>query len=134
MRFAMGLTSLLVVALATGCASMSPRPDLAYRATSKLKAPVLPPPGFVYTNRKAPLSFGPTDFGSKSGRATSSQIGLPPLPFPGLTMGLDLFAWGDASEQAAAADGGMTEVKHTDYQLEVFLMIYRRFTLEAHGD
>lgn len=134
MRFAIGLSLVVMVGLAAGCASGPPRPDLAYRAASKVRAPVLVPPGLVYQKTKAPLSFHPTDFGAKYGRATSSQIGLPPLPFPGLSGGLDLFGWGDASLETAASNGGMTEIKHTDYQFEVILMIYRRFTVEAHGD
>ncbi len=134
MRLALGLAFLAVVGMTTGCVMGPPRPDAPYRLASKAKTPVMPPPGLLYRKSKAPLSFGPTDFGSKFGRATSTQIGLPPLPFPGLTAGLDLFAWGDASEKTAAANGGITNIKHTDYEMEVILMVFRRFTLEAHGD
>ncbi len=134
MRVAKALALVLAAGLLAGCASVSVRPDSGYRAVNKFRVAVLPPPGFIYTNTKAPLSFRATDFGSKVGRSTSSQVGLPPLPFPGLTMGIDLFAWGDASEQTAAAAGGITDVKHTDYQREVYFLVFRRMTVEAYGD
>ena len=135
MRVAKALALVLAAGLLAGCASINVRPDSGYRAVNKFRVAVLPPPGVLYSNTKAPLSFrAGHDFGSKVGRTTSSQIGLPPLPFPGLTMGIDLFAWGDASEQTAAAAGGITDVKHADYQREIFFMIYRRMTVEAYGD
>ena len=48
--------------------------------------------------------------------------------------GIDLFSWGDAPVNAAAANGGIAEVKHTDYAYEVYVAIFRRFTVEARGD
>ena len=134
MRVAKALALTFAALFAAGCMIGPPRPDMPYRTLSKVRVAVLPPPGLLYTKHKAPASIRPTDFGSKMGRATSSQIGLPPLPFPGLGTGIDLFAWGDASEKAAAAAGEIADVKHTDYQLEVFFAVYRRFTLEAYGD
>ena len=53
--------------------------------------------------------------GSKKGMATSFQIGLPPMPFPGLYSGAHIFGWGDASVKTAAANGGIREVQHSDY-------------------
>ncbi len=132
MRAAIVLALMISLGLVTGC--VRARPDAGFRLANKLGAPVLTPPGLLYTNTKAPLAFGPTDFGSKVGRATSSQIGLPPLPFPGLTSGIDLFSWGDASVKAAAANGGISNIKHTDYAYEVYVAIFRRFTVEAYGE
>ena len=60
--------------------------------------------------------------------------GLPPLPFPGLALGLTLFSWGDASIETAARNGGVQKVEHVDYELEVFLSVYRRTTAEVYGD
>jgi hypothetical protein len=110
------------------------RPDLVYRGTAKVRTAVIPPQGLLYSNVKAPLTAGETSFGPKRGRATSHQIGLPPLPFPGLAMGLDLFGWGDSSKQSAAANGGLARVEHMDYELQVYLFVYRRFTTEAYGN
>lgn len=125
-----GALGIALVAL-SGCATRS---DAPYRALAKLHAPVIPPQGLFYTHLKAPISLEATDFGAKRGTATSEQIGLPPLPFYGLQTGLDLFAWGDASLQAAAAAGGITEVEHVDYELTVVLFFYRRFTIEVYGN
>ncbi len=157
MRGLIALALLAGLPIVTGCASVTMRPDSGYRAVSKLRTAVLPPPGLVYTKHKAPLvfvprqqglrsgvlgaraasqerEFEPITFGSKMGTATSSQLGLPPLPFPGLTMGLDLFGWGDASQDAAAKSAGIRQITHADYQFEVYLAIFRRVTVEVYGD
>jgi hypothetical protein len=114
-----------------GCVTRS---DAPYRGLARVSVPVIPPQGLIYTDIRAPLSLGATSFGAKRGTAVSHQIGLPPLPFAGLVTGLDLFAWGDASEAAAAANGGITTIRHADYGLTVVLWVYRRFTIEVYGD
>ena len=114
-----------------GCATRS---DVPYRALARVSVPVIPPMGLLYTDVHAPLTLGATSFGTKRGAAVSHQLGLPPLPFPGLTTGLDLFAWGDASEKAATANGGITTVRHVDYELRVVLWLYRTFTIDVYGD
>jgi TRL-like protein family len=129
---AFAVAVLLAGAALSGCATT--RSDLPYRAVAAVGAPVIPPLGLLYTNLRAPLSLDSTSFGAKRGTAVSHQIGLPPLPFPGTVLGLDLFAWGDASPARAAANGGITTVRHTDYELTVVLWIYRRFTLQVYGD
>ena len=58
---------------------------------------------------------------AKKGSATSHQIGVPPLPIPGLTMGIELFAWGDASQETASRMAGISSVKHSDYAAEIYL-------------
>jgi len=118
--------------LLVSCAAT--RSDVPYRLVSGVTAPVIPPLGLIYTNLHAPISLGPTSFGTKRGTAVSHQIGLPPLPYPGLVGGPDLFAWGDASEKTAAANAGITKVQHADYSLLVVLWVYRRFTIEVYGD
>ena len=107
---------------------------MVYRGAVKESVPVIPPKGILYTKIKAPIWLGPTSFGSRMGSATTRQIGLPPLPVPGLTTGLDLVAWGDASIQSAAAGAGITDVKHVDYESQVFLLFFRKFTIEVYGD
>ena len=138
-RLAIALTLLAV--LGTGCSgglwSSARRPDIGYRALSKLKAPVMPPPGVLYGDVHAPTMLGlevpPLELGSRKGTATSHQIGLPPLPYPGLATGLDLFAWGEASVDKARKEGGITEVGVVDYRMQTFLFVYRRLTLEVYG-
>lgn len=133
MRIAASMAALITACVLAGCA-VSTRPDLAYRAVAPYRAPVIPPVGFLYSDFKAPLTAGQTDFGSKKGVATSHQIGLPPIPVGGLIAGLDLIGWGDASDKAAAKNGGITNVAHIDYRMEVILFFYRRFTTEVYGN
>lgn len=133
MRIAGFMAALLGACVLAGCA-VSTRPDLAHRAVAPHRTPVIPPVGFFYSDFKAPLTSGPTGFGSKKGVATSRQIGLPPIPVRGLFAGLDLIGWGDASDKTAAKNGGITRVEHIDYRLEVILFFYRRFTTEVYGD
>jgi len=128
-RTAIAILAGLVLA---GCATT--RSDLPYRVMAGVTAPVIPPLGLIYTNLHAPLSLGPTSFGAKRGTAVSYEIGMPPLPYPGLVSGPDLFAWGDASEKTAAANAGITKIQHADYSLLVVLWLYRRFTIEVYGD
>ena len=134
------LSALLLGAVAlaaVGCAgsgNQAARPDAVHRTIMKHSTPVIPPHGILYTKYKAPLAPAPGRIGRKTGRATAHQIGLPPLPFPGLTTGLDLFAWGDASEETAREKGNLSEVSHSDYEVMEILLIYRRFTTIAYGD
>jgi len=143
MRAAQALALLLAVAVLAGCASTTARPDMGTRVVAKIKTSVIPPPGVLYTDYTAPLVFTPalTRLGvlepvgaSKEGSATAYEIGLPPLPIPGLVMGLDLFAWGDASYETAAKSAGIQEVRAADYHMRSILMVFRRTTIMVYGD
>ena len=135
MKSASAFALALALALLCGCAASMQRAASVNRALyGDLKAPIVPPTGLVWTSYRAPLTVGPTDFGSKKGQATSHQIGLPPLPFYGLTRGVSLFAWGDASKQTAARQGGITEIEHADYRMQIFVFVYKRFTTEVYGN
>ncbi|HKK50342.1 MAG TPA: TRL-like family protein, partial [Myxococcota bacterium] len=105
---AAALAALLLFALATsGCYS----------------APIMPPNGVVYTDIEAPLSpvaFG-RSIGARKGEASSQSI-------------LGLVAWGDASVEAAARDGLITEPKHIDYGYFNVLGVYQSFTTIVRGD
>jgi len=87
------------------------------------EAPVIPPVALIYSDVSAPID---TDadaqpLGSKTGRASTEQV-------------LSLFAWGDASIQAAAEDGKITKINHADYHYTNFLGIYSKFTMIVTGD
>ena len=56
------------------------------------------------------------------------------LPLPGLGAGLTLVSWGDISVETAARNGGIQKVEHVDYELEVYLFVYRRTTAEVYGN
>ena len=139
MRSPNATAALVAAGLLLGCAGMNgasmSRPDLGTRAVSQLSIPIITPPGLLYTHARAPVTMQyPSTFGSRKGTATVQSIGLPPLPLPGLGAGLTLFSWGDASLETAARNGGVQKVEHVDYELEVFLFVYRRTTAEVYGD
>ena len=83
-------------------------------------APIVPPLGIVYTNIDAPISLR-GDFGSKRGEAS-------------VTAYLALFSTGDASVRAAARNGGISNVKHVDYEFRNVIGIYQRYTTVVFGD
>lgn len=103
-RFASKIAALLAgTALLTGC----------------VFAPVVPPRGILFTDQSAPLFTGGRP-GEKVGEASAHNI-------------LFLVGWGDSGLAAAMADGGITEVRHTDYRIQNYLLIYQRYTTIVHG-
>jgi hypothetical protein len=86
-------------------------------------APVVPPGGFLYSTVQAPIDIDAdaTQLGTKQGRSTSSTI-------------LGLIAWGDASTRAAAEAGGVTTIRHVDYEYTNVLSVYATFTTVVYGD
>jgi len=87
------------------------------------RAPVVPPVALIYSNVKAPMDtdMDAQPLGAKTGRASTEQI-------------LSLFAWGDASIQAAAANGNITKINHADYHYKNILGVYSKFTTVVTGD
>ena len=83
-------------------------------------APVMPPRGILYTDQQAPL-FGGRAPGHAEGRASAHSV-------------LFIFAWGDCSVTAAAANGGIKQIKHLDYRLLNLALIYQRFTTIVRGE
>jgi hypothetical protein len=67
------------------------------------------------------VDFEDTQLGSKVGKSSTTSI-------------LGLFAWGDASIAAAARDGGITRVRHADYEFLNVIGIYMSFTTVVRGD
>ncbi len=95
------------------------------------KAPVVPPPGLIYTSYKAPLDY---DF-SKNGVGTtvSDELGSEEanthfirIPFIGLS-----FAWGDASIETAQEK--LKTSDYADYEFFTVLTIYSNFAVNAYG-
>jgi hypothetical protein len=86
-------------------------------------APVIPALGGAFTNTQAPLDvdYDETQLGSKTGKASTVAI-------------LGLFAWGNASTAAAARDGGITTIRHADYEFLNVLGLYQSFTTVVRGD
>ena len=86
-------------------------------------APVVPPTAFVFTSIAAPMDvqFDETATGTKRGEASTTNV-------------LGLVSFGDASARAAAQQGGITVVKHADYEFLSVLGIFSRFTTIVYGD
>ena len=105
-----GLILAGILSVATGCAGF-------------YVAPVIPPPGFLYSEYSAPIDVdaNPTKRGKKVGRAfTESFAGL--------------FARGDASVYAAARDGGISTIRSIDYEFVNYVGLYSKFTVVVYGE
>lgn len=111
----------------------SPSRQAAFYVT-RTKAAVIPPVGVVYSRVSAPVAAGVSGqpLGTRVGRATATSIAIPPNPFGIPAVGL--FTWGNMSEKASAADGGITNVTHADYEMTVILLFFRQVTLLTYGD
>jgi hypothetical protein len=83
-------------------------------------APVTPPRGIIYTDQTAPLFPGGAP-GSKMGIASSHNI-------------LFLVGWGNSGYAAAMRNGGLKQVKHADYRIENYGLIYQRYTTIVYGE
>lgn len=105
---------------------------LGLHSVGSPKAPVVPPYGVVYSDFKAPLDISvggnqqatPAD-SLRSGMAETEYIRIPFIYIS--------FSWGDASIDAAAANGGINNVDSADYEFFNVLGIYQRFVVHAHG-
>jgi hypothetical protein len=80
------------------------------------------PQGMLYTEIKAPVGVGagPMNY-SKVGVAKATSI-------------CHLVATGDASIKAAAANGGISNIKYVDYDAKDILGVYGEYTTTVYGD
>ncbi|MFA5115556.1 MAG: TRL-like family protein [Candidatus Omnitrophota bacterium] len=80
------------------------------------------PYGAIYTEIKAPIATGGDGMSySKVGVSKATSV-------------LGLVATGDASIKAAAANGGIKNVKYVDYDARNILGIYGEYTTTVYGD
>ena len=86
-------------------------------------APVVPPAGIIYSNTKAPLDIdvNNTTIGSKRGEASCLNIMM-------------LVAFGDASINEAARNGGIKTVKHVDYEFTNIFGLYQEYKTIVYGE
>lgn len=105
-----GLLLAGLLTLGTGCAGF-------------YVAPVVPPPGFIFSEYSAPLDVDAdaTKRGKKVGRAYTESF-------------LGLLARGDASVYAAARDGGITTIRAIDYEFVNYVGLYSKFTVVVYGE
>ncbi len=83
-------------------------------------ASVVPPRGILYTDQTAPLFPGGSP-GSAEGRASAHNI-------------LFLVGWGNVGLDRAMENGGIRQVRHTDYRIENYALVYQRFTIIVKGE
>ncbi|HEY2994484.1 MAG TPA: TRL-like family protein [Methylomirabilota bacterium] len=74
----------------------------------------------ITINMKGPVSAGPAATAPKVGRAEA--------------WGILVFATGDASISAAAANGGITRIHHVDHETLNILGIYAKYTTIVRGE
>ena len=80
--------------------------------------------GCAYVDVKSPLDvdLNKTTLGEKKGVSEARSV-------------LWLFAWGDASYAAAAANGGITVMRHADQEVfNVLFGLYTRYRVVVYGD
>lgn len=113
-RIACAVALCALIIPATGCLVAPVMPPLA---------PVMPPPGMLFTDYKAPLDHNleGNPIGSRSGTSETMSI-------------LSLVALGDGSVAAAAQNGGLSRVHHADYEYFNVLGIYQRYRTVAYGE
>ena len=95
------------------------------------RAPVMPPPGFVFARYKAPLMTNAhgKELGPKTGTAHTYYVNIPFLwPYP-----ID-FAWEDACLREAARNGDISTVRFADYEVLNILGLYTQFKVHAYGE
>lgn len=80
------------------------------------------PMGMIYTEIKSPVA-------TANGPVTYSKVGVAKA-----TSVLGLVATGDASIKAAAANGGIRNIKYVDYDSKNILGIYGEYTTTVYGD
>jgi hypothetical protein len=93
-------------------------------AASLLSLAALALPGCLYAHVRVPLDtdLNETKLGAKRGEATNRVV-------------LGLFAWGDGSTQAAAANGGITTLNQADTEfLSILFIVYNSSTTIVYGD
>ena len=74
----------------------------------------------ITIDMKGPVSAGSAATGAKVGRAEA--------------WGILVYATGDASISAAAANGGITRIHHVDHETLNILGIYAKYTTIVHGE
>jgi hypothetical protein len=83
-------------------------------------APVVPPRGILFNDQTSPLTTQGRA-GSKEGRASSHNV-------------LFLLGWGNSGLNAAMENGDIQEVRHVDYRIQNYLLLYQRYTTIVRGE
>lgn len=122
MRFDIALSILAITAaLCSGCGTA------AYYGQNL--APVVPANGILFANISGPLTtnYRASPLGGKKGEASTFYARDPILT------GMDV-SWDDASIEAAAKNGGITNVQYADYHILQILGVFGKFTVTVYGE
>jgi hypothetical protein len=92
-------------------------------------APVIPPPGGLFTDVKMPIT---TDFHETSTNCREAEASTFFLKEP--WFGAFSVSWGDASMQRIARDAGFHKVHYADAELITFLPFFARSTVKVCGE
>ena len=80
------------------------------------------PAGALYTDAKGAIT-------AASGEISYTKIGMAEAKSV-----FSLVAWGDASIQTAAKNGGITKIKYVDYEVNNVLGIFGKYKTIVYGD
>jgi hypothetical protein len=80
------------------------------------------PAGVLYTDAKGAVS-------AAGGEISYTKIGIAEAKSV-----FSLVAWGDASIQTAAKNGGITKIKYVDYEVNNVLGIFGKYQTIVYGD
>lgn len=135
-RFNAGLTRRLtgvaacigMLVLAGGCANNAQLASLS----GDYVTPVKPPPGFIFADVKAPLTYelngNPT--GANATKANSKEVQyIQFLWWRSLSA-----AWDDIDIASVASEGNISEVSYADYEYFNVLTVYRRLRVNVYGN
>jgi hypothetical protein len=128
-RLASVTALLAALVLVSGCARFP-----AGGNANNYRSPVIPPPGFLFSQVAAPLDIyhegSPTirsdGSGLKRGELKTSYLRVP-------FFWLD-FAWGEADVAQAARQGRIETVHYADYEHFSVLGIYAEYRLRVYGE
>jgi hypothetical protein len=138
-----GMAAVLLLPLAlavTGCTMIPPNPMTSVVSTnpgnggSDYVAPILPPPGLLYSDYKAPLStrFRDIPVGTSVTKQSSDTVKSFIIPF--ILGGFIGFTWDEAMIQEIADEGGIEEIAYADYDFMTILSIYSELTINVYGN
>ncbi len=117
-----------------GLSPVSPAVTSAQATSGAWIAPVVPPPGWIFTQYQAPLDYrfanqgAGTTVGTRMGTSEASYLRIP-LFSPYLS-----FAWDDASLREAQRSGALQQADYVDYEVLSVLGIYTNVKFHVYGE
>lgn len=128
------IAAVALALLIAGCIGPVRR-GCGFGAVPTCSLPVVPSFGGLFAKYKAPLQtqmHGGTRLGRKTGTAMVRSVRDP------IFTQQALITWGetpqDAAIHTAAMNGGITTIRHVDYELLSVLSIYSELTVIVYGD